>query len=66
MTGDFVHTNIKQIAKWQETVEEKRQRTRESIERVQVAKQRQKSMEIENIKLKYFMVHRWEFIKEKK
>ena len=66
LTGDFLTQNIKQIQKWEETVWERRMRTKESMERIVLAKQKKKALEIENMKMKYFLVHRWEIIKEKK
>lgn len=36
------------------------------MDRVIVAKHRKKSIEMNNMKMKYFLVHRWDIIKDKR
>lgn len=64
---DYVRRNITQVQDWDESQYEKKLISREIQQRkVEEAKERKESQERDKMKMKYFLVHKWEFIREKK
>eukprot|EP00347_Sterkiella_histriomuscorum_P013353 403365039 len=66
ITGDFMTKNVRDISNWEHAQNERHKKNQEQFDRLILAKQRQKDIEQQNIKKKYFLLHKWEFIKEKR
>lgn len=66
VTADFMAKNVRDIGNWDGLLQEKHRKNQEQFDRVLIAKQRQKEIERDHIKRKYFLLHKWEFIKEKR
>ena len=58
--------NVKDLACWDQRLQERHEKNLRTFDKVFLAKQRQQAIDLENHKRKYFMLHKWEFIKEKR
>ena len=64
---DFVKRNIQSIPKWDEQKLEKRLSNRQvQIQRLCDANERKQSQEMDELKMKHFLVHKWQIIRQKK
>ncbi|CDW87083.1 UNKNOWN [Stylonychia lemnae] len=63
---DFMGKNVREVANWEDAVVEKQRRNIDQMEKIVQARQRQKDLELQNLKRKYFLLHKWEIIKVKR
>lgn len=65
-TIDFISKNVDKLVDFQETQKEKMFKIRTNWFRLQTAQDKKEHIDIENRKKKLFLLHRWDFIKEKR
>lgn len=53
------------MANWGEVVQEKHKKNNHSMDRVSQVQMRKNEIDAQNVKLKYFMLHKWTIIKDK-
>jgi hypothetical protein len=63
---DYIQRNISSLAEPKYREIERKIKLHEMEMRILVAKGRRELQEKEKLKLNYFLVHKWEFLKEKK